>query len=134
MQRLTLSFLGSFQARRTGNALVLPTRKAQALVAYLALPAGQLHARDELAALLWGGHHEESARNSVRQTLFGIRKVFAAADPAVLVLEGTAVALNPSAFDIDVAAFERDAAQTGTEALQRAAGLYRGHLLAGLSL
>jgi hypothetical protein len=32
----------------------LPTRKAQALLAYLGLRLGQPHSRDTLAALLWG--------------------------------------------------------------------------------
>jgi len=56
MARLSLTLLGGFQARlEPGGAVSLPTRKAQALLAYLALPLGQAHPRDKLAALLWGG-------------------------------------------------------------------------------
>ena len=47
MARLSLSLLGGFQARLdSGSAVALPTRKAQALLAYLASPPGQAHPRD----------------------------------------------------------------------------------------
>ena len=43
MRRLRLTLLGGFQARlEDGLILVLPTRKSQALLAYLALPVGAL--------------------------------------------------------------------------------------------
>jgi DNA-binding SARP family transcriptional activator len=55
MARLSLTLLGGFQARLdSGEPLALPTRKAQALLAYLALPVGQAHPRDKLAAIFWG--------------------------------------------------------------------------------
>src|SRR2546421_6641359 len=75
MARLSLTLLGGFQARlEPGSPLALPTKKAQALLAYLAIPVGQAHPRDKLAALLWGGIREESARASLRQALFVVRK------------------------------------------------------------
>ena len=75
MARLSVGLLGGFQVRLdSGAAITLPTRKAQALLAYLALPPGQAHPRDKLAALLWGGMRDESARTSLRQAFFAIRK------------------------------------------------------------
>lgn len=45
--------LGGYQARlATADPVILPTRKAQALLAYLALKPGQPHRRDKLAGLL----------------------------------------------------------------------------------
>jgi hypothetical protein len=35
---------------------------------------GQAHPRDKLAALLWGGIRDDSARASLRQALFAVRK------------------------------------------------------------
>ena len=51
--RVKLTLLGGFQAQLgAGSPLAVPTRKTQALLAYLALPLGQAHPRDKLAALL----------------------------------------------------------------------------------
>src|ERR671936_2259427 len=84
MTRLHLTLLGGFHARlEPGSAIALPTRKSQALLAYLALPAGRAHPRDKLAALLWGGIRDESARASLRQALFWIRKALGQAESAV---------------------------------------------------
>ncbi len=59
-------------------------RKAQALLAYLALRPGQPHPRSKLAALLWGDAGEDEARNSLRQTLFGLRRAVAVVRAPVL--------------------------------------------------
>lgn len=133
MARLSLTLLGGFQARvDPGPALGLPTRKAQALLAYLAVPLGQAHPRDKLATLLWGGMRDEQARNSLRQALFGLRRALAACDPSPLRAEADTIALDPAAVEVDVATFERQRAEATPDALERAAGLYRGDLLEGL--
>src|SRR5881392_3801204 len=96
MARLSLTLLGGLQARLDpGPAIALPTRKSQALLAYLALPLGRAHQRDKLAALLWGGIREESARASLRQVLFVTRKALSAANGEVLQQEGNAIRLEP---------------------------------------
>src|SRR5437588_8897081 len=131
MARLSLSLLGGFQGRLdSGSAVALPTRKAQALLAYLALPPGQAHPRDKLAALLWGGIREESARASLRQALFAIRKGLE--QTPALAMEGATVALAPDVVDVDAEQFARAVASGDPDALERAAALYRGDLLAGL--
>jgi len=129
MTRLAVTVLGGFQIRLDGVAVGLPTRKSQALLAYLALTPGQAHPRDKLAALLWGGIHDASARNSLRQALFAIRK---AVGHGALVTEGLTVILKPDAGEVDADAFGRSVANGSPEALVRAADLYRGDLLAGL--
>src|SRR5713101_3989348 len=103
MARLSLTLLGSFQARLDpGPAMTLPTRKSQALLAYLALPLGRAHPRDKLAALLWGGIREESARASLRQALFAIRKALGEAEATALRQAADTLALDPTAVDTDV--------------------------------
>src|SRR5437867_71281 len=64
MDRLSLTVLGGFQAQLpSGRVLSLPSRKARALLAYLALTPGQAHPRDKLAALLWGDSTDERPRH-----------------------------------------------------------------------
>lgn len=132
MAQLHLSLLGGFQVRlESGRPVSVSTKKAQALLAYLAVPAGQTHPREKLAALLWGGIRQESARNSVRQALFGVRKALAPATTSLLQIEGQNVALNADCISVDVADLEAAVSDGTPEALERAAALYRGDLLAG---
>ena len=129
--RLRLTLLGGFQAQLApGPALVLPTRKTQALLAYLALPLGQAHPREKLASLLWGDMADAQARGNLRHALSRIRKVL----PKRAVLDGPSVGLDPSVVVVAVAQFERLVADGRLDALEKVAGLYRGDLLAGLEL
>ena len=134
MARLTLTVLGGFQARLDCEpVLVLPTRKTQALFAYLALSPGRSHSRDKLAGLLWGGMSESRARGGLRQALSRLRKVVAIEPPA-LILDGHTVSMNPDVVDVDAVEFERLASRDTPEALEQASALYRGDLLEGLAL
>ncbi len=133
--RLKLTLLGGFQAQlEAGAALVLPTRKTQALLAYLALPVGQAHPREKLATLLWGDMQDAQARGNLRHALSRIRKALPKTARPGMVLDGPSVALDPSVVDVDVARFERLIADGRPAALEQVAALYRGDLLAGLAL
>src|SRR6267142_1033406 len=132
---LKLTLLGGFQAQLgAGAALVLPTRKAQALLASLALPPGQPHPREKLATLLWGDMQDAQARGNLRHALSKIRKALPRSARPGLVLDGPSVALDPAFVEVDVARLERLVADGRPEALEQIAGLYRGDLLAGLAL
>src|SRR5262245_28053042 len=134
MTRLSLTLLGGFQARLDpGPPLALSTRKSQALLAYLALPVGRAHPRDTLAALLWGGNRQDSARAGLRQALFFIRRALGGAAGA-LRQAGDTLALEAPAVDVDTAAFERLVLAGTPDALAQAATLYRGDLLSGFAL
>jgi DNA-binding SARP family transcriptional activator len=134
MSALRLRLLGGFEARTgAGAEIALPRRKVQALLAYLASPPGQVHPRDKLAALLWPDVSDHQARQSLRQVLATLRRVLPA-EPPVLRTNEAAVALHPAAIDVDVVAFERAAAAGTPAALEEAGALYRGDLLAGLTV
>lgn len=134
MAELQLLVFGGFQARLdSGIPVALVARKGQALLAYLALRRGQPQTRDKLAALLWGDTPEEQARNSLRQTLFTLRRALAEV-PDWLVAEGETLAINPRAVWVDALAFEEAVEAATPEALARAAALYTGDLLDGLNL
>ncbi len=135
MALLTFNLLGGFEVRLgDGRGLPVPTNKAQALLAYLALPPGRAHPRDKLAALLWGERGDEQARHSLRQALVAIRKALVGVRPLPLLVEGESIALDPAAIDVDAAAFERLVAEGTPAALEEAAALYHGDLLAGLGV
>src|SRR5262245_2821973 len=130
-----LRLLGGFQARlRHGPTLTVPTRKAQALLAYLALPCGVAHPRDKLAALLWGNMREGQARTNLRQTLFMLRKALATRVPDSLQIDAASVALEPAAVTVDVTAFERLVTQGTLDSLAQAVDIYQGDLLQGLAV
>jgi DNA-binding SARP family transcriptional activator len=132
MARLTLTVLGGFEGRLDGGRpLRLAVRKAQALLAYLALPPGQAHPRDKLTALLWGGVSEARARASFRQALSTLRR---AVGDGVLVQEGDRIALGAPAVDVDAVRLEQELRAGGHDRLESTVALYRGDLLAGLVL
>src|SRR5206468_5284342 len=105
-------------------------RKAQALLAYLSLPLGDIHPRDKLANLLWGDLREPQARAGLRHVLFTLKK--ALGDANALRLEGETVSLDPAVVVVDVHEFEQMLADGGAAALEQAARLYQGDLLEGL--
>jgi DNA-binding SARP family transcriptional activator len=134
MTPLCLTLFGGFEVRLGSVPLGLPTKRAQALLAYLAVRPGQAHPRDKLAALLWGDRSDAQARHSLRQTLFTLRKLLGPSGQAGVIREHDGIALEETAVDVDVVTFERLAATTTPEELERAARLYQGDFLAGLSV
>ena len=130
-----INLLGGFGAREaSGEPLAFPTLKSEALLAYLVLNGAQAQYRDKLSTLLWGSSPDDHARSSLRQALSRVRKAWPPAAPCCLVTSGNTVAIDPSAVAVDAAAFEHLAAEGTPEALQRAADLYRGDLLDGISI
>jgi DNA-binding SARP family transcriptional activator len=131
-----LRLFGGFEARgSSGEVLRLSTRKAEALTAYLALPTGRSHPREKLAALLWGDRGDAQARGSLRRVLAELKKSLSeATSGGALMLQGHTVALAPAAMEVDVAEFERLIADGAPASLEGAVALYRGDLLAGLSV
>jgi predicted ATPase len=70
MAALTLALLGPPQATRSdGTTLAFRSRKALALLAYLAVECRHEHSRDTLLALFWPEDAEAAARNSLRVVL-----------------------------------------------------------------
>ncbi|CAH1651586.1 TPR_REGION domain-containing protein [Hyphomicrobiales bacterium] len=95
-----LGLLGGFELRRAdGVVAVLPTRKAEMLLAYLALPAGHAHSRDKLAALLWGDRQDAQARASLRNAIAALRAVLGA---ETIRGERDMVELKPVDISIDI--------------------------------
>jgi DNA-binding SARP family transcriptional activator/predicted ATPase len=142
---LHLTFLGGFNVAldapphraSLGAAAGQPTSvtgfisaKAQGLLAYLAC-VPRRHTRDALAALFWPEMPDSDAKTNLRQALANLKKL---CDPWLLI-ERDAVAFNTAAECVlDVTEFERAARSPDPVVLSRAATLYGGSLLHGLTL
>ena len=134
MEHAHLSLFGGFEIGGDSNARPSLTRKARAMLAYLALQSGHSQSREKLAALLWGGNGDLQARVNLRQTLSAIRKAIPSSNGGRFLTDGDSIVLNLDDFDLDVARFEELAAGTTPEQLEQAIDLYRGDLLDGFSL
>jgi len=146
MPMLQLSLLGPYQARLAG-ALVsqFSATKVQALLAYLAVEAHTSHARDTLIGLFWPEYPAESARQSLRQTLFRLRQ---AIPPAYFIVTNQSVQFNAAGdYSLDVTSFTElmtachqhahadiSACAACCERMRQAVDLYRSDFLAGLFL
>ena len=84
--------LGAFRVEFKTQSIHLPTRKIEALLAYLILHPG-LHTREKLATLFWGDSSEAAARGSLRKALTLLRKHI---DSEIVLADRETIGLNPS--------------------------------------
>ena len=127
MAELRVSLLGA-PLTEVGRARVeTDTRKATALLAYLAV-SERPQRRATLAALLWPDADEQKARGALRRTLSVLRS---ALGDRWLDAAGETIDLQRSGVRVDVAEFRR-ALREGR--LADAVALYRGDFLQGFSL
>ena len=73
MARTTITLLGAPRVEHDGVPVEVDTRKAIALVAYLAV-TGRRHTRDALAVLLWPEYNQARSRAALRRTLSALRE------------------------------------------------------------
>jgi DNA-binding SARP family transcriptional activator len=131
MATLRMALLGSPTVAHADVACTFPTRKALALVIYLAVEGGS-HSRDKLAALFWPESDRPHGRAMLRYTLTNLRRALSeTAGAAHLIVEGDAIGLDiHSGLQIDLHALDG----ADLTALQQAADLCRGEFLEGFTL
>jgi TolB-like protein/Tfp pilus assembly protein PilF len=135
MANLIVRLLGGFEVRLgSGQKVALSTRKAEALLAYLAFAPGKARSRDQLAGLLWSDRAETQAKSSLRQALTALRYGLQENSATMLTTEGESVTLEPGELAVDVLEFEKLAANGSNGTLARAEKLYQGPLLDGHSV
>src|SRR5713226_2272887 len=144
MSRLTLFLLGSPRIECDGLAINVDTRKAIALIAYLAVTR-QRHSRDALAALLWPEYDQSHARATLRRTLSSLNKALAGNwlevdRDAVSLSVGTGLWLDVDEFYSHLSMCKTHG-HTATEVcpaclnpLAKAVTFYRGDFMAGFGL
>lgn len=149
MPRLVMHLFGSPHMEVDGSAVEVDTRKAIALLAYLAV-SGTAHQRDTLAVLLWPDYDQTSARAALRRTLSTLNRALDRDSEDGQILEITRESISLSAradYWLDVSEFRRQLATLSTHghpsdalcptcltALEAAAALYSGPFMAGFNL
>jgi DNA-binding SARP family transcriptional activator len=144
MTRLALFLLGPPGIEREGIPITVDTRKAIALITYLAITR-QRHSRDALATLLWPEYDQTNARGALRRTLSTLNKALAG-DWLEIERESIGISIKSNLW-LDVDNFNSLLADCRTHGhppgelctacvnpLTEAAGLYHDHFMAGFSL
>jgi WD40 repeat protein/DNA-binding SARP family transcriptional activator len=130
MSNLRLYLFGVPRVEQNETAIHLPTRKATALLAYLAL-SDRPHHRNELATLLWPNFDQTQARTALRRTLSRLNQALGG---GWATLEGDAVQLT-AGWWVDVTHFRQFlAAPADLPAWVEAVNLYRADFMSGFSL
>src|SRR5215210_5598705 len=143
MLRTRILLLGAPRVEHDGEQIVVDTRKATALLAYLAVTRRR-HARDALAGLLWPEYNQTRARAALRRTLSSLGVARAA---GWLVADRESVDLARGEIWVDVDRFSGLLAECRTHGhpegevcpgclplLSEAVDLYRDDFLAGFAL
>jgi len=78
-RRLSITLVGRLALRLDGRPVELRTRKAAAVLGYLALSDTRSESRERLVGLLWSRSDEEKARASLRQVVRELRHALDAA-------------------------------------------------------
>lgn len=148
MTRLNLAFLGTPQIRWGEQLVTFSTRKALALLTYLAVEGG-VHSRDKLAALFWPESDTERSRGALRTALTylkGALRGTTASAQAYLVIGNDTLGFNFSSdYQLDVQALQEaynecrqpslaPNLQVQLSQLETVANVYRGDFLEGFSL
>src|SRR5580704_5646934 len=136
LNHVTLRLSGTFAIEATAGrtvAISIRSKKARALLAYLAMKRDYQASREELATLLWGDNPDALARHSLRQCLLSLRQDLSFA-AEVLIVDRETVGLSPQFISVDARTFMMLAQSEEPDELARAAELWRGPFLPDLAL
>jgi DNA-binding SARP family transcriptional activator len=138
---LQVRLLGHFALEHAGRVETgIDSPRLQALLAFLLLRRGAPASRQQLAFSFWPDSTDKQARTNLRHLLHRLRRVLPEADRFLRVDNTSLTWRREAPFTLDVAEFEQALAgaeeaiqhadwAAAQEALQRAAGTYRGDLL-----
>ena len=132
---LEISTLGKLEIRRNGRTVEgFPTRKVEALLAYLAC-TGRSHPREHIAELLWDDRSQSQSLTNLRATLSRLNEQLA----PFLLITCKAVAIHPEAnvwvdaveLSTTLVSHKPPLSTRAVHDLERALTLYKGDFLAG---
>jgi DNA-binding SARP family transcriptional activator len=131
---LQICLLGPVSVEIHGKPVVIASKRARALLAYLVRRQGAEAGRGVLTGLLWGDRSEAQARASLRQTLSEMRAALVNASPLPLFANNESVTWVPNSAWVDAEELERALASAGIDALRNAVKLLRGEFMEGFDL
>jgi DNA-binding SARP family transcriptional activator len=132
--RIRLRLLGRLALARDDDPapIRLSTRKAGALIAFVAMAPEQFATREQLAAFLWGSCTDQQARQSLRQALALLRKDLGSTH--LLATDTEVVRLQGGLWSVDARDFDALTKSSDPNDLDRAARLFGGEFLSGLNI
>jgi len=130
---LEVRLIGKFDIQGDGEPVVIPSRAAQCLFAYLILTAGTLHRREKLAGMLWPDESEQKARTYLRNELWRIRKALPlTSNVEYLLADNLTVGFNQAVvYWLDAATLQNADDTASMDELINTLSNYRGELLPG---
>ena len=129
-----LKLLGRFElVLNDKSSLKITSKNAQAILAMLALSRDFTVTRDKLIKTLWASRSENQARNSLRQTLSALRKVFKQEQLEILHTDATQVQLLTQSIKIDALELQAFSMLKSRKKLESIVKLYRGDFLENLN-
>jgi DNA-binding SARP family transcriptional activator/tetratricopeptide (TPR) repeat protein len=99
---LSVSLVGRLGVRFNGRPIELRTRKAGAVLSYLALSEAKHESRERLVGLLWSRSDEEKARASLRQVVRELRSMLEDAGYDGFVAERLMIGLDVGRIEVDI--------------------------------
>ncbi|TGQ29810.1 tetratricopeptide repeat protein [Mesorhizobium sp. M00.F.Ca.ET.216.01.1.1] len=133
MGKIAIRLFGRLEVRGPdGKHIPVVGAKLQGLMAYLALNLDMPPNRDQLMTLFWGDRFTEQARQSLRQSVWKLRKLLDYGSNEVVATFNDQVSLNSELVTTDVERFSSLVAQRKPEADLEAASLYPGAFLSNL--
>ncbi len=130
---LEVRLIGKFDIQCDGSPVVLSSRAAQSLFAFLILTAGTLHRREKLAGMLWPDESEQKARTYLRNELWRIRKALSQTSSVeYLLADNLTLGFNQSSpYWLDTAGLKDLSDKGSADELIQSLSNYQGDLLPG---
>lgn len=130
---LEVRLLGLFDIKHDKTPVIISSRPAQSLFAYLILYSGVSHRREKLAGMLWPDSLEETARDNLRHALWRIRKALPSKKKnEYLIANDMTITFNSSSeYWLDTSALDKVGEDASADELISVLSGYQGELLPG---
>jgi DNA-binding SARP family transcriptional activator/tetratricopeptide (TPR) repeat protein len=133
-RQFQLQLLGGFGLRASScSAIAISSRKARALLAYVAMQEPMQVSRERLATLLWPDRIDRQARQNLRKCLASLRADLAGVADRVLLIDAETVGIS-DVVAVDARCLRKLSHADAAADLEDAAALCRGQFLADLTM